>query len=235
MLARARATGRTAFIADVKLRSPRHGQLIAPERLEGYVVELTAAGVDAMSTPTDPVHFGGSLEVAALIRRLCEIPLVRKEFFTNVAQMDESRRAGFDAVQLSANTMPREALHAMMARARQLGLEVMIGIRTAAHLRLAVEVEAETVVVNNRDISVLELDDGAVGASAPLLASAHRELFVISASGLLTPPDMAAAAAAGADAVMVGTALARSADPAALIADFRGLTAQARVSKRNRR
>jgi indole-3-glycerol phosphate synthase len=213
---------RPALMVDVKCRSPRDGELISDARLEPYVQALLDGGVDALSTPTDPQFFGGNIEIAQRIRRLADVPLMRKEFFRTVEQMDESYQAGFDAVQLSLSTITDPALFAAMrARAEHFGLEVIIGVHNAAQLARAVELGAVAVGLNNRDITALELDDGTVDRSAAVLSAAPADVFVISESAFATPADVAQAAEAGADAVLVGTAMARSHDPAALLRALR--------------
>jgi indole-3-glycerol phosphate synthase len=223
VLAAARRSGRRpALMVDVKCRSPRDGELIPDARLEPYVQALLDGGVDALSTPTDPQFFGGSVDIARRIRRIADVPLMRKEFFRTVEQMDESHQAGFDAVQLSLSTITDPALFAAMrARAEHFGLEVVVGVHNAAQLARAVELGAVAVGLNNRDITALELDDGTVDRSAAVLAAAPAALLVISESAFATAADVARAATAGADAVLVGTAMAHSADPAQLLRTLR--------------
>lgn len=222
ILATVHGSGRPAIIVDIKRRSPRDGELIAEDRLDSYVLSLCEAGVDALAMPTDPIHFDGSIEMARRVRRLCDVPLMRKEFFTSVDQMDESREAGFDAVQLSLGTIPDPDLFdAMHARARAIGLEVVIGVHGQAQLARAIDLGAVAIGLNNRDITALELDSGTVSASESLMPLVPENVYVISESGLLTGSDVLRAARAGADAVLIGTALAKSDDPAEMLRELR--------------
>ncbi|UUV29036.1 indole-3-glycerol-phosphate synthase [Amycolatopsis roodepoortensis] len=225
VLDNARLDGRAALMADVKFVSPRDGLLLRPEELEGYLAELVAGGVEAVSTPTDPVHFGGGIELAARIRALCPLPLMRKEFFNAIEQVDESADAGFDAVQLSVNTVVEPGLlERMIARSERLGLEVVVGAHEPEHVARALELGAKTIAVNNRDIVALELDTGTVSRTESLLSAIPPEVRVISESAFHTPEDVVRAVAAGADAVLVGTALAQSPDPAGLARRLRAGT-----------
>lgn len=218
VLKTARRTGQTALMVDVKFKSPRDGELISAEEWERFVAACAEGGVDALSTPTDPVVFGGSVDVARRIKAICDVPLMRKEFFNSVEQMDESLDAGFDAVQLSVNSVAGPAqVQRMKARAEQIGLEVVIGIHDEQHLAEAVRIGAVAVGLNNRNIAALELDKGCVTRTEELMPHIPEDIFVISESALLSPADGARAAAAGADAVLVGTALAKCHDPAAMI------------------
>jgi indole-3-glycerol phosphate synthase len=223
ILADSRSRNNLALIVDLKMRSPRAGTLIDESRLEPYVESLLDAGVDALSMPTDRVYFGGSLELARRVRRLCDLPLMRKEFFSDVHQIDESREAGFDAVQLSLGTIPDPALFAALRqRAERLGLEVIVGAYGRAQLDRAIMVGARAIGINNRDITALELDGGTVDASASLLPLVPDDMLVLSESGLLTAEDVWRAGRAGADGVLIGTAVARNPDPVGWLRSLRG-------------
>lgn len=218
VLKNARRTGSTALMVDVKFKSPRDGQLIAERSWQEYVTALAEGGVDALSTPTDPMVFGGSVDMAREIKAICDVPLMRKEFFRDVEQMDESLAAGFDAVQLSVNSVAGPAqVQRMKARAEKIGLEVVIGIHDEQHLAEAIRLGAVAVGLNNRNIAALELDKGSVSRTEELLPHVPEDIFVISESALLSPADGARAIKAGADAVLVGTALAKCSDPATMV------------------
>ncbi|MFG2905123.1 indole-3-glycerol-phosphate synthase [Kitasatospora sp. NPDC048286] len=222
VLATARRDRRPALMVDVKCRSPRDGELISDEQLEPYVRVLLDGGADALSTPTDPDFFGGSIPIARRIRRVAGVPLMRKEFFRTVDQMDESHEAGFDAVQISLSTVPDpELFGAMKSRAEHLGLEVVVGVHNAEQLERAIELGAVAVGINNRDITALELDDGTVSLSEKLIADCPDDLLVISESAFHSEADVSRAASAGAHCILVGTAIAKSADPAATVRSLR--------------
>lgn len=221
VLSDARRNTTPALVVDVKCRSPRDGELIADDRLESYVLSLVEGGAQALSTPTDARHFGGGLHVADRIRRMSDLPLMRKEFFRSVEQLDESLAAGFDAVQLTLATLDPELVPAMLTRADQLGLEVVVGVHDAAELARAVALGARAVGINNRDITTLELDDGVPDRGLALVPAVPADVLVLSESAYLTVDDVVHAARAGADGVLVGTAIAKSTDPAGLCRSMR--------------
>lgn len=232
VLARARRNGTPALVVDVKRRSPRDGELISDEHLEPYVRALGKAGVDALATPTDARHFGGGLDTARRIRRLATVPLMRKEFFRSTAQIDESLEAGFDAVQLTLSTIPGlDLAWALKARAERIGLEVVVCAHNAQQVSDAVELGARIIGIANRDIMFLELDDGTVDTAEDLISAVPRDVYAISESALRTPADVAKASAAGADGVLIGTAIAQSADPIATVRALRGATLDAEMPR----
>ena len=222
VLATARSDGSPALMVDVKCRSPRDGELISSERLEPYVCALVGGGVDALSTPTDPVYFDGSIEIAKKIRRLSPVPLMRKEFFDAVDQMDESAEAGFDAVQLSLSSYTDPALFvAMKARAEELGLEVVIGVHDARQLERAVEYGAIAISINCRGVASLRLEGRSASYGQVLASMAPQDVLVLLESVFSCRSDVEGAAKAGADGVLMGTIIAKSSDPVAMLRSLR--------------
>jgi indole-3-glycerol phosphate synthase len=222
VLATARSDGSPALMVDVKCRSPRDGELISSERLEPYVCALVGGGVDALSTPTDPVYFDGSIEVARKIRKLSPVPLMRKEFFDAVEQMDESVEAGFDAVQLTLSTfIDPDLFLAMKARAEQLDLEVVIGVHNAQQLEQAVEYGAVAISINCRGVAARRLEGRSAGYGQVLASMAPQDVLVLLESAFSCRGDIEGAAKAGADGVLMGTTIAKSSDPVAMLRSLR--------------
>ena len=77
--------------------------------------------------------------------------------------------------------------------------------------------------INNRDILQLEKDAGDVSVTEALAPFVPDTILTISESSLLTPDDIARALHAGADAVLVGTAILQSDNPSARMAELTGL------------
>jgi indole-3-glycerol phosphate synthase len=222
VLATARSSGSPALMVDVKCRSPRDGELIPADRLEPYVRSLVGGGADALSTPTDPVYFDGSIDTARKIRRLSPVPLMRKEFFDSVEQMDESLEAGFDAVQLAISSfIDLRLVNAMKARAEQLGLEVVIAVHTAAQLEQAVLLGAIAISVNCRGVAALRLEGRSASYGQALASMAPPEMLVLLEGSYSSRRDIEGAARDGADGVLIGTTIAKSSDPVGMLRSLR--------------
>ena len=222
VLAAARSDGSPALMVDVKCRSPRDGELISSERLESYVRALVGGGVDALSTPTDPVYFDGSIETARKIRELSPVPFMRKEFFAAVDQMDESYEAGFDAVQLTLSSFIDPALFtAMKARAEELGLEVVIGVHNLQQLKKAVEFGAIAISINCHGVAALRMEGRSASYGQVLASMAPQDVLVLLESGFSCRRDIEGAARAGADGVLMGTTIAKSSDPVGMLRSLR--------------
>ena len=211
-----------AVIAELKRRSPSKGaldeSLDAAERTRTY--EL--GGAAALSILTEPSRFGGSLSDLRDARAAVALPLLRKDFITSAVQLLEARAFGASAALLIARALRPAELRALAAEAVFLGLTPLIEVRDEAELAEAVAIERAVIGVNNRDLETLVIDP-AVGAR--LIPQIPADRIAVYESGIASADDVRRAAALGADAVLVGSLLSTSADPAQAV---RALAAEVR-------
>jgi indole-3-glycerol phosphate synthase len=213
-LSRALRRERVAVVAEVKRRSPSAG-VIRDDLDPGERAALYARhGASAISVLTDRLHFGGSMEDLRAAASRVEVPLLRKDFIVDELQVIEARAAGAAAVLLIARALPPERLEALLACARSAGLEAVVEAHTWAELDRALGAGAEIVGINSRDLDTFTLD---VAGAWKLLARVPADRVALAESGMHGRDDVERAAAAGADAVLVGTALSAAPDPAGLL------------------
>ncbi|NCC40440.1 MAG: indole-3-glycerol-phosphate synthase [Gammaproteobacteria bacterium] len=214
----AREAGRVPVIADIKPVSPRDGDLLAGRRPADLAAALTAAGACALSVVTESRHFGGSCDTLAEVVGATPLPVLRKDFITDQAQLRQTADAGAAAVLLIVATIPSEDLAPLFDAALDLGLEPLVEVHTEAELARALALSPALIGINNRDILRLETDAGDVTTTVALAPRVPEGIVIVSESSLLTDEDVRRALGAGADAVLVGTMLLHAADPAARLA-----------------
>ena len=206
-----------AVIAEVKRRSPSAGaireDLDPVERARTYARE----GAAAISVLTDGPHFGGSVEDLAAAVSAAALPVIRKDFILDELQIVEARAAGAAAVLLIVRALSDARLSALLAAARDARLEALVEVHTAQELDRALAAGADIVGVNSRDLDTFHID---VASAWALLARVPADRIAVAESGMHLPNDVARAAAAGADAVLIGTALSASADPGVLLREL---------------
>jgi len=203
-------------ISEVKRRSPSAGDLRPDADPAALSMQFAAAGAAAVSILVDE-RFGGSLGDLRAARSATPAPLLAKGFFREEAQLDDLRHAGADAVLLLLRDLDDRRAAAMLARAGELGLDALVEAHDAAELTRAVELGAEVIGVNARDLDTFEVD---LGAALELVASAPSDRVVVAESGVSARAQGAAAELAGADAILVGSALMRASDPAAKLREL---------------
>lgn len=208
-----------SVVAEVKRRSPSRGELAAdldPARQVGAYEE---GGAAAISVLTEPDFFSGSLTDLAIVKEQVTIPVLRKDFVLDASQVWESRMAGADALLLIVAALTDAELAQLLEITAAAGLEALVEVHTAGEARRAVAAGARIVGVNNRDLATFDVDLGTAEALAAAVAAAPVR---VAESGILEAVDAARMAAAGYQAVLVGEALVRAADPAALLRELRG-------------
>ena len=212
-----RADGRLAVIAEIKRRSPSAGD-IRPEAEAGeQAARFRAAGADALSILTDARYFGGSLDDLRAGAK-SGLPCLRKDFMVHPLQVREAREAGASAILIIVRALGDEEIRALHCAARAAGLESLFEVHGEAELDRAVRHGAGIVGVNNRDLAAFTTDLSLSEALIPRLSKAS---IAVSESGIFGRAEAARARAAGARAILVGEALMKAADPAALIREFR--------------
>jgi indole-3-glycerol phosphate synthase len=207
-----------SVIAEVKRRSPSRGDLAPDLDPSAQALRYAAGGAAAVSVLTEPEYFSGSPDDLAAVAGAVDIPVLRKDFIVHPAQVWEARALGASAVLLIVAVLDRDELASLLAVCSEAGLDPLVEVHDAAEARIAVDVGAPMVGVNNRDLTDFSVDLATAEAVAPLLAEIP---VTIAESGIFTGADAARMGAAGYDAVLVGEALVKAPDPAALVAELR--------------
>ena len=210
-----------AVIAEAKRRSPSRGCLTAAYDPAGRARIYQDAGAACLSVLTDEEFFGGSAADLERARQACDLPVLRKDFIVDPYQVHETRAIGADCMLLIAEALSEDELVALAGLGRQLGLAVLVEVHCAESIAAALACGSGLIGINNRDLRTFELDLRTTEELAPRLAGAG--CTVVAESAITDGADAARAAAAGADAVLVGEALMRADDPAALLKEIAGL------------
>jgi indole-3-glycerol phosphate synthase len=212
-----------AVIAEVKRRSPGYGTIRADLDPAALARAYRAGGAAAVSVLTEPEHFAGSPDDLRAVRAAVDLPLLRKDFVTTAYQVWEARAWGADAVLLIVAALTPDELAALLAEAADAALDALVEVHTAAEAATAAAAGATLVGVNARDLATLEVDPGRFAA---IRGSLPAGATIVAESGIRDRAQVEAAAAAGADAVLVGESLVRAPDPAAAVAALRGAADQ---------
>lgn len=208
--------GFVPVIPDIKIRSPKEGDLLRERDPQQVANDLEKAGAPALSVVTENRNFGGSLELLATIVRSTNLPVLRKDFISNPAEIALTANAGASAVLLICSGISQELLTRLFYEAIEQGLEPLIETHSKEEMEFAASLKAGLIGINNRDISQLEKDNGNVNTTADLAGYKPADCLLISESAIATQNDVRTAIKAGAEAVLVGTALLQAQDISSL-------------------
>ncbi|WP_435097940.1 indole-3-glycerol phosphate synthase [Halorubrum sp. N11] len=196
---RAEADVRVPLIAEVKPTSPTTRGTRDDDPVE-LAREMVAGGAAALSVLTEPAHFGGSVETLERVREAVDVPVLRKDFVVAESQLDAVES---DVVLLIARFVGDD-LSDLLAAARDRGFQVLVEVHDRDELERAVDAGATIIGVNNRDLAELVVDLGTFESVAPHVPD---DVTLIAESGIGSRADVQRMRAAGADALLVGSAI----------------------------
>jgi indole-3-glycerol phosphate synthase len=212
------ASAEVAVIAEVKRRSPSKGDLAPGLDPAALATEYARGGATCLSVLTDGHWFGGSAEDLQRAREAVELPVLRKDFTVDPRDVVRARTMGADAVLLIVAALDDHELGDFHALAAELEMDALVEVHDEAELERALEVGADLIGVNQRDLVTFEVDtDRAerVGASMP------EGVLRVAESGITGSSDARRLADAGFHAVLVGESLVTSGDPSRSVAQLR--------------
>jgi indole-3-glycerol phosphate synthase len=174
------------------------------------VAAYERGGASALSILTDEQHFGGSLDDLRAARAASELPILRKDFTVDVYQLYEAKAAGADAVLLVVGSVSLEELALLYGEAQALDLDAVVEIHDEEELEAALEIDADVIGINNRDLADFTVD---ITRTFDLLADVPAGKTVVSESGIVYREQVEELERVGVDAVLVGETLMRAKDP----------------------
>jgi len=205
-----------SIIAEVKKASPSKG-VFHPER---DPVELARAyergGAGAVSVLTERNYFRGSMGDLMAVRGAVDLPVLRKDFLTERAQLEAAWAAGADAALLIAAVLGPK-LGDLVGAARDLGITAFVEIHDDAELELAIDAGAELLGINNRDLKTFEVD---VETCHRLKRSIPDAIPVVAESGFDRPEEIRRLREAGFAGVLIGESLVTAPDPEGKLAEL---------------
>lgn len=208
-----------SFICEVKKASPSKG-LIAKDFnpvLQARAYEK--AGAAAVSCLTEPQYFLGSNVYLTEIAQNVNLPVLRKDFTVDAAQIYEAKLIGADAVLLITALLDEERLKEYLTIAQNVGLDVLTEVHDEAELETALNAGAEIIGVNNRNLRDFTVD---LTTSLRLKKLVPPGITFVAESGIKTRADTAQLEAAGADAVLIGETLMKSSNVQAALKELAG-------------
>ncbi len=203
-------------IAEIKRRSPSAGDLRPDADPARIASSYARAGAAAVSVLVDE-RFAGTWDDLRAARAATDVPLLAKGFFSSPEDLQTAKEAEADAVLLLLRDLDDETVRALLGEAERLALDTLVEAHDTAELERGIALDAPVLGVNARDLSTFAIDRD---AQLELVSRVPRDRVVVAESGITARAHGAAAELAGADAVLVGSALMRAPDPAARLAEL---------------
>ena len=206
-----------AVIAEIKRRSPSKGNLRPTLDPLALARSYATGGASCISVLTDQQYFGGSAFDLKVARMGCDLPVLRKDFTVDIRNICDARIMGADAVLLIVSALEVSELHDFISLARELSLDALVEIHTAAELELAMAAGATLIGVNQRDLRTFEVDRN---LALKLLPQFPTDAVKVAESAISEPADARRLFEGGFDAILVGESFVKSSHPAEAVASF---------------
>jgi indole-3-glycerol phosphate synthase len=206
-------------IAEIKRRSPSKGDLDPDLQPELVAKEYVAGGAACLSVLTDADFFAGSPSDLAAAREASGLPVLRKDFTVQEADVADARIMGADAVLLIVAALDDEELRRCATLADELGMAALVEVHDAPELARALAVGSRIVGVNQRDLRTFQVDHDRACALASAIPA---DVVGVAESGIRDADDARRLADCGYDAILVGEALVRAGDRAGQLRDLVG-------------
>ena len=217
-------------ISEVKRSSPSKGALAEIPAPAELAAEYEAGGASVISVLTEERRFKGSLADLDAVRAAVRIPVLRKDFTVDEYQIYEARAHGADLVLLIVAALDDATLLRFIELTESLGMNALVETHTEEEIRRAVAAGAKIIGVNVRNLKTLDVDPDTFARLAPLLPA---DAVTIAESGVESSEQVRQYAAAGADAILVGEALVKHAEPRATVAEFIAAGSAAKPRRQN--
>ena len=209
-----------SVIAEVKHSSPSQGMITKDYKYKETASAYEHGGAAAVSVLTERNFFQGSDQHLTEIKQLTSIPILRKDFIISERQVIESKAIGADALLLIAAILDASTMFRLYNLASEHGLHTLFEAHTEDEVKRIADCGAKIIGINNRNLKTFEID---MRTFEKLRKHIPSDALAVAESGIATVGDTKRMKDAGADAILVGSTLMRSANPGALIREFGGL------------
>jgi indole-3-glycerol phosphate synthase len=207
----------SGIIAEFKRKSPSKGIIHAHAPVERTTIGYMQAGASALSVLTDKPFFGGSNEDLTLARRFNFCPIIRKDFTIDEYQVLEAKSIGADAILLIAAVLTATESKTLAALAHSLGMEVLLEVHDEAELQANLEVGADMIGVNNRNLKTFEVSIEISKRLAPLIPAS---VVKISESGISSPETIRILREVGYEGFLMGESFMKHSRPEKAALEF---------------
>lgn len=209
------------IIAEIKKASPSKGVIrkdFDPAKIARIYQEN---GASAISVLTDKTYFQGDIEFLKLVRKITDIPILRKDFIIHKYQILEAYAYGADTFLLIVKALSKDKLKELLDYGREFGMEALVEIHSKQEADIALEAGAKIIGINNRDLETFKVDINLSKKLSPYLKERGAEV-VVAESGISSYQQILELKNYDVDAFLIGESLMKETDIAKKLSQLLG-------------
>ena len=207
----------TAIIAEIKKASPSKGLIREDFEPKKIAEDYEANGASCLSVLTDEPFFQGKLEYLDMVRNICSLPILRKDFMIDPYQIYETKASGGDCILLIVAALDLAQLKDFSQLAKELNLDVLIEVHSDEELNKALTIDPKLVGINNRDLTTFEVDKN---LAIKLAKEISKDIIVVSESGISSKEDILSSKEHGIHTFLIGESFMREPSPGKALKDI---------------
>lgn len=196
------------IIAEIKRSSPSKGPIQMNIDPISQAKEYESLGAAAISVLTDQPFFNGTMEDLRAVREVVNLPILCKDFIIDPIQIDQAKASGANIILLIVAALDDAKLTNLYQYAKHLDLEVLVEVHNEDEMERALQLGAQMIGINNRDLKTFEVDLETTRNLSSMMMDPGK--ILISESGIQTKNDVINVANAGAQVVLIGETFMRS-------------------------
>ena len=178
---------RNSVVAEIKKASPSKGIIREDFDPVWTAKQYEKGGAACLSILTEPDFFLGSLDYLLEVRKICHLPILRKDFIIDEIQILESKAFGADCILLIASILDKNKIKDFYQIAKENELDVLIEVHDEKEAEIAMAVSPELLGINNRDLKTFDVD---INNSIKIKKMLPKSQLIISESGIYSRDDI---------------------------------------------
>ena len=193
-----------AIIAEIKKASPSAGIISEDFDPLKKAKEYEEFGASALSILTEEDYFLGSTKYLKDVKKITNLPILRKDFIVDTYQIYESKFIGADCILLIASILNDKQLREFSDLAETLQLDYLIEVHNEEEIS-RVELFSNAIIgVNNRNLKTFEVD---IQNSVRLRNLYKRNNIFVAESGIKNKKDIDMLLANNINVFLIGESL----------------------------
>ena len=195
------------LIAEIKKSSPSKGEICKKFNLNKIAQDYEKAGASCLSILTEKNYFQGDINYISRVKKVIDIPILRKDFILDEWQIYESYFFGADCILLILAILEDNKAKRFYEISKKLNLDVIVEVHDEIELKRAINLNVECIGINNRNLKTLKID---LDTFKRLSKKIPKGIIKICESGLKTNKQLRDFTNMGADGFLIGEYLMAS-------------------------